>query len=158
MTLKRKRANKAETTNERRAFSDMIGLSNGYKRAWLLVGLANARVKKLFRFDVTLRHDWLIEQCLLLVRVLFGGKTKRPCFDLFIHWLIKLLTTTLTETIFQGHTKFALLRTFRCSIYIRSCRSTAPIFPVTNYVWYNQFSVALILHSIESIFLHMFIF
>jgi len=29
---------------------------------------------------------------------------------------------------------------------------------VTNYVWYNQFYVALILHSIESIFLHMFIF
>ena len=22
----------------------------------------------------------------------FGGKTKRPCFDLFIHWLIKQIT------------------------------------------------------------------
>ena len=26
-------------------YSDLIGLSNGYKRAWLLVGQANARVK-----------------------------------------------------------------------------------------------------------------
>ena len=29
-----------------------------------------------------------------LNRVFFGGKTKRPCFDLFIHWLIKQITNT----------------------------------------------------------------
>ena len=29
---------------------------------------------------------------------------------------------------------------------------------ITNYVWYNQLHLALILHSPESIFLHMFIF
>ena len=36
------------------------------------------------------------------------------------------------------------------------------MYVVTKYmsqiIWYNQFSVALILHSIESTFLHMFIF
>ena len=32
--------------------------------------------------------------CLLHIRVFFGGKTKRPCFDLFIHWLIKQITNT----------------------------------------------------------------
>ena len=46
------------------------------------------------RFDVILQHDWLIEQCLLHIRVFFVGKTKRPCFDLFIHWLIEQITNT----------------------------------------------------------------
>ena len=61
------------------------------------------------RFDVILQHDWSIEQCLLHIRVFFGGKTKSPCFVLFIHWLIKQIA--LTETIFQGHTKIALMGT-----------------------------------------------
>ena len=46
------------------------------------------------RFDVILQHDWSIEQCLLHIRVFFGGKTKSPCFVLFIHWLIKQITNT----------------------------------------------------------------
>ena len=69
------------------------------RKEGLLVGSANARLKKLharelsrnqsiLRFDVTFQHDWPIEQCLLHIRVFFGGKTKSPCFDLFIHWLI----------------------------------------------------------------------
>ena len=44
------------------------------------------------RFDVILQHDWPIEQCLLHIRVFFGGKTKKSCFDLFIYWLIKQIT------------------------------------------------------------------
>ena len=40
------------------------------------------------------QHDWPIEQCLLHIKVFFGGKTKRPCFDLFIHLLIKQITNT----------------------------------------------------------------
>ena len=66
---------------------------------------ANARVKKLHArelsrnqlillFDVILQHDWPIEQLLLHIRVFFGEKMKRPCFDLFIHWLIKQITNT----------------------------------------------------------------
>ena len=40
----------------------------------------------------------------------FGAKTKRPCFDLFIHWLIKQTTNTY-ETIFHGHTQITLMPT-----------------------------------------------
>ena len=32
-------------------------------------------------FDVILQHDWPIEQCLLHIRVFFGGKTKRLLVD-----------------------------------------------------------------------------
>ena len=46
------------------------------------------------RFDVILKHDWSIEQCLRHIRVFFGGKTKSPCFVLFNHWLIKQTTNT----------------------------------------------------------------
>ena len=53
-----------------------------------------SRNQWILRFDVTLQHDWPIEQCLLHVRVFFGGKTKSPCFDLFIHWLMKQMTNT----------------------------------------------------------------
>ena len=53
-----------------------------------------SRNQPILRFDVILRQDWLIEQCLLHIRVFFGGKMKSPCFDLFIHWLIKQTTNT----------------------------------------------------------------
>ena len=48
-----------------------------------------SRNQSILRFDVMLQHHWPIEGCLLHIRVFFGGKTKSPCFDLFIHWLIK---------------------------------------------------------------------
>ena len=51
-----------------------------------------SRNQPTLRFDVIPQHNWPIEQCLLHVRVFFGGKTKRPCFDIFIHWLIKHLS------------------------------------------------------------------
>ena len=53
-----------------------------------------SRNQPILRFNVILQHDWPIEQCLFHIRVFFGGKTKRPCFDLFIHWLIKQITNT----------------------------------------------------------------
>ena len=109
MTLNWKRANKTGTTNNgNRAIWSV--LSNGYKRGWLLVrtlGWKNfiprelSRNQPIPRFDVILLHDWPIEQCLLYSRVFFGGKTKRPCFDLFNHWLIKQITDTY-RNIFQG--------------------------------------------------------
>ena len=52
------------------------------------------RNQSILRPDVIMQHDWPIEQCLLHIRVFFGGKTKRSCFDLFIHWLIKQITNT----------------------------------------------------------------
>ena len=44
--------------------------------------------------DVILQHGWSIDQSLLHIRVFFGGKKKNPCSILFIHWLIKQITTT----------------------------------------------------------------
>ena len=44
-----------------------------------------SRNQPILRFDVTLQHNWPVEQCLIHIMVFFGGKTKRPCFDLFIH-------------------------------------------------------------------------
>ena len=46
-----------------------------------------SRNQSVLRFEVLLQHDWPIEQCLLHIKVFFGGKPKNPCFDLFIHWL-----------------------------------------------------------------------
>ena len=53
-----------------------------------------SRNQWILRFDVILQHDWPIKQCLLHIRVFFGGKKKSPCFDLFIHWLMKQMTNT----------------------------------------------------------------
>ena len=53
------------------------------------------------RFDVILQHDWSIEQCLLHIRVFFGGKMTSPCFVPFIHWLIKQITNTYQNHFFK---------------------------------------------------------
>ena len=60
-----------------------------------------SRNQLIVHFDVMPQHDWPIEQCLLHIRVFFGGKRKSPCFNLFIHWLIKQVTNTYTETFFK---------------------------------------------------------
>ena len=39
-----------------------------------------SRSQWILRFDVILQHDWPIEQCLLHIRVFYGGKTKRSMF------------------------------------------------------------------------------
>ena len=51
-------------------------------------------INRYFALTVILQHDWLTEQFLLHIRVFFGGKTRSPCFDLCIHWLIKQITST----------------------------------------------------------------
>ena len=53
-----------------------------------------SRNQPILRFDIILQDDWPIEQCFRHIKILFGGKTKRPCFDLFIHWLIKQIKNT----------------------------------------------------------------
>ena len=53
----------------------------------------------MLRFEVILQHDWPTEQCLLHIRVFFGGKTKRPwSFD----------KTNNEHLLKQGHSKIAL--------------------------------------------------
>ena len=66
---------------------------------WLVkrtLGWKNFMPEELSRnpFDVILQHGWSIDQSLLHIRVFFGGKKKNPCSILFIHWLIKQITTT----------------------------------------------------------------
>ena len=104
MTLKWKRANKTETTNNRnRAIWLVYQTDTNTHGFWLvkwILGWRNftpkelSRIQSILCFGFILQHDWLIEQCLLQVRVFFGGKTKRPWFDLFIHWLIRQTTNT----------------------------------------------------------------
>ena len=53
-----------------------------------------SRNQSILFFDVMLQHHWPVEQSLLHIKVFFGGKTKSPCFDLFIHWLIKQIMNT----------------------------------------------------------------
>ena len=60
-----------------------------------------SRNQPILHFDVILQHDWPIKQCLLHVRVFFGGKTNRPRFDCFIHWLIKQRTKHLPKPFFK---------------------------------------------------------
>ena len=62
-----------------------------------------SRNQPILRFDVILQNDWLIEQCPFHIRVFFGGKTKRACFNLFICWLIKQITNTYRNYFSPSH-------------------------------------------------------
>ena len=101
-----RRTKEKQQTNGKRAIWLVYRTDANARGFWLVIyGQANARVKNchawelsgnqpILRFDVMLQHEWSIEQYLLHIRVFFGGKTKSPCFDLFIHWLIKQITNT----------------------------------------------------------------
>ena len=86
--LKRK-TREQNRNNKRTEIEPIYWFIERIQTLWLLT---NAQVKKLHtqelsrnqsivHFDVMLQHDWPIEQCLLLIRVFFWGKTKSPCFD-----------------------------------------------------------------------------
>ena len=75
---------------------------------WFIERIKTREINRYFRFDGILQHDWPIEQCHLHTRVFFGWKTKRPCFDLFIHWLIKQITNTLIRKV--GKPFFKVIR------------------------------------------------
>ena len=101
MTLKWKRANtkQKQQKNGNTSIWLVYRTDTNAPRFWLVkrtLGWKNFMPEELSRnrFDVILQHDWSIEQCLLHIRVFFGGKTKSPCFALFNHWLIKQITNT----------------------------------------------------------------
>ena len=91
MTLKWKRANNTETTNEWK-YSDLIGLSNGYKLNargfWLVKRTLGWKNFMPENFLETNRYLTLTSRCNTI------GQSMRPCFDLFIHWLIKQISNT----------------------------------------------------------------
>ena len=74
--------------------------TNGNRAIWLVIERIQTRVafgwwsERSRNRYFALQRDWPIEQCLLHIRAFFGGKTKSPCFDLFIPCLIKQITNT----------------------------------------------------------------
>ena len=80
-----------------------------YKK--VIPNMEQACVQSILRFDVILQHDWPIKQCLLHIRVFFGGKTKSPCFDLFIHWLIKQITNTYRNHVSRSYENRSITKT-----------------------------------------------
>ena len=75
---------------------------------WFIERIQTREINRYIRFDGILQHDWPIEQCHLHIRVFFGWKTKRPCFDLFIHWLLKQITNALIRKV--GKPFFKVIR------------------------------------------------
>ena len=71
-----------------------------------------SRNQPILRFDVILQHDWPIEQCFLRINVFFGGKTKRPCFDLFIYWLIT--NEHLPKPFSRSYENHSIMDSFPC--------------------------------------------
>ena len=64
-----------------------------------------SRKQPILRFNVILRHDWPIEQCLFHIRVFFGGKTKRPRMFRSCHPLAdKTNNEHLPKLFYKGHT------------------------------------------------------
>ena len=97
------RTKQKQQTNGNRAIWLVYRTDTNARGFWLVkrtLGWKNlhsrelSRNQPILRFDVILQHDWPIEQCILHVRVFFGGKTKRLYFGLSIHWLIKQITNT----------------------------------------------------------------
>ena len=96
------RTKQKQQTNGNRAIWLVYRTDTNARGFWLVkrtLGWKNFMPEELSRnrFDVILQHDWSIEQCLLHIMVFFGGKTKTPCFDLFIHWLKKQITNTYSN-------------------------------------------------------------
>ena len=78
----------------------------------------HSRNQSILRFDVILQHDWPVEQCLLHIRVFFGAKTKSPCSDLFIHWLIKQITKTYRNHFSRSYeNRYILLHCSQSAIF-----------------------------------------
>ena len=91
-------------------------------------------------FDVILQHDWPIQQCLLQwYRVFFGGKTKSPCFDLYIYWLIKQITNTCRNHFsrsYENRSKYGYILFGKRSENIRTTeRSKADLSVGNIYIW-----------------------
>ena len=88
------RTKQKQQTNGNSAIGLVYRTDTNSRGFWLVertFGWKNLYAQEL-RFDVILQRDWPIEQCILHIRVFFGGKTKKSCFDLFIYWLIKQIT------------------------------------------------------------------
>ena len=106
-----KRANKTKTTNGRTE-SDL--LHTNARGFWLVKKKFHARELSRWSNNALLRRytaTRLANRTMpspIHIMVFFGGKTKSPCFELFIRWFIKQITNFYGNHFFQGHTKIAI--------------------------------------------------
>ena len=109
------RTKQKQQTKENRAIWLVYRTDTKERGFWLV----KRRVKKLharelsrnqpiLRFDVKQQHDLPFEQCLPHIRVFFGGKTKMPCFNLFIHWLIKQIMNSYRNHFLRSYENRAI--------------------------------------------------
>ena len=105
MTLKWKRVNKSETMNRnRRIIFDWF-----VERGWTnFMSEELSRNQTILGFDVILHLTigWS-NNAFSMLGFFLWQEMKSPCFDLFIHWLIKQITNTY-QNHFQGQIKIAL--------------------------------------------------
>ena len=85
-------------------------------------------------FNVILQLDWPVEKCRLHIRIFFGGKTQRPCFDLSIHWLIKQITNTYRNHFSRSYENRCMLKKYQCSKILVTCRKLRVISPWLLYL------------------------
>ena len=58
----------------------------------------------------------IVWQRLLHSMIFFGGKTKSPCFDLFIHWLLKQIKNTYRNHFLRSYENRSIPNGNVCSI------------------------------------------
>ena len=107
MALKWKRTKKGKQTSGNRAIWLVYRTDTNARGFWLVKRTLKWKKFKLENFLEICRYFALTSycnttgqsnKCFLHTRVFFGGKTKIPCFDLFIHWLIEQIMNT-----YQNH-------------------------------------------------------
>ena len=99
-----------------------------------------SRNQPILRSDVILQHEWPIEQCPPHIRVYFSGKMKSPCFDLFIHWLIKQITNTYRNNFSRSYENRSIFETAYCIFYffrVHTIKTTNWVNPLneTTSIW-----------------------
>ena len=126
MTLKWKRANKQkQQTNGNRAIWLVYRMDTKARGFWLVertLGWKNFMPENFLEISrycaLTSYYNTIgIEQCLLHIRVFFGEKTRSPCFDLFIHWLIKQITNTYRNHFSRSYENRSILFQWYHSIF-----------------------------------------
>ena len=111
-----------------------------------------SRNQPILRLDVILLHDWPIEQCLLHMRVFFGKKTKSPCFNLFIHWLITQMTVIFCFAQFGGGVLCLNFDRFLVTAPLRdNCFMSVTLMIARVRHSYKTSAISVFLSSIESI-------
>ena len=127
MTLKWKRANKQkQQTNGNRAIWFVYRTDTNARGFWLVkrtLGWKNfmpknfLEINRCFALKSTTRMANRTMPSVYIRVILFSGKTKSPCFDLFIHWLIKQITNTYRNNFSRSYENRSIFETAYCIFY-----------------------------------------